>query len=592
MNLLPPITLLFLAAAAPAQIHVAPGGDDGGPGDAARPFATLARAQRAVRERRAAEPEEGVEVLLHEGVYRPAATLVFGPEDGGGEGAAVVWRAAPGARPVVSGGRVVRGLEAGADGVWRAPWPAGAGAAPPFRGVFLGGLRLSRARHPDAGWLRVAEVGPDRRSSFRLDPAALPGGPLDPGAEVLVLHDWSSSRIPVASLDRATGWLTTRAPIGCSLPFFALDNWEPHPRFALEGSRSFLDAPGEWHFDPAAGELLVRPPLGGEVGEGLEVAVLDQLLRVAGEPGRPVRGLRFEGIDFELCRFLPPSQGWAGVQAGMHDRREPGEGPERVFVPAAVSWSHAVDGAMVDLGLRLVDGSGIALGAGCERVELLRCTVEEAGANGIDLGLPGAQGALPRGLRVEGCLVRRCGRLYGGAVGVWVGFAEAAVIRGNEITELPYTGLSLGWAWHDEPLPGGGHLVERNHIHDVMRLLSDGGCIYTLGRQPGTVIRANHLHGVPRHAGRAPSNGVFVDQGSTELLLEGNWIHDVGHAAIRFHMSGENTLSGNLLEPAEGVPPYFFNATGPERLTIEGDRVGAEVDPGAAAAVARAAGRR
>ena len=59
-----------------------------------------------------------------------------------------------------------------------------------------------------------------------------------------------------------------------------------------------------------------------------------------------------------------------------------------------------------------------------------------------------------------------------------------------------YTGVSVGWMWNPTPTPCRANLVENNHIHHVMQILSDGGGIYTLGRQPGTVLRGNVIHDV------------------------------------------------------------------------------------------------
>ena len=54
-----------------------------------------------------------------------------------------------------------------------------------------------------------------------------------------------------------------------------------------------------------------------------------------------------------------------------------------------------------------------------------------------------------------------------------------------------------------------------------MQHLGDGGGIYTLGFQPGTVIRGNHIHHVQRSRFNqaAPNNGMFIDEGSKGFLF-------------------------------------------------------------------------
>ncbi len=584
------LTAALLSFALAPQVFVAPDGDDAGPGSLSRPFATPARALEQVIELRRAHPDRDVVVLLRGGTYRMAAPLVMRPEAGGSDAATVLWSSYPGERAALSGGRALERLRH-EDGDELARFALIEGAPTP-RSAFAGLARLPRAHYPNDDWLRVDQAGEDRRTSFTFAAGAAPEIPDPAGLEVLLLHDWSTSRIPVAEYDPAAGRLATTAPLGCAAPHYAIDNFEPHPRFRLEGHPALIDAPSEWAVDAGAGELLMRSPPAAPV----EVPVLEQLLRIAGTVDAPVRNLRFEGIDFELCAFIPPAAGWAGAQASMHEPRDGSDRhSQRTFVPAAVELEFAAGCSFTDVSFRRLDGSAVWLGRGCRQVALRRCVIRDVGANGVNLGEDAerqvdgepwwralaaapAEGAVPeaelaRGLIVERCLIERCGQRFGGAVGLWIGFAADCVIRHNTIRELPYTGLSVGWVWAQDPSPCGGHVIERNHIHDVMQLLSDGGCVYTLGRQPGTVIRDNLLHGVPRHAGRAPSNGIFMDQGSAEILVERNHIHDVDHSPIRFHLAGANAIRGNWLEAPEGTTPFFYNRTDPEEQSFEGNQV-------------------
>ncbi|MCC7494962.1 MAG: right-handed parallel beta-helix repeat-containing protein [Fimbriimonadaceae bacterium] len=140
----------------------APRGDDG-------PFATLQRAQQAVRQMRAQQPDQAVKVWLRGGRYELAETLLLGPADSGTAAAPVVWAAWPGEQPVLSGGRRLSGWQPrGAEQVLRRPefgdWS--------FRQLYLGPQRLTRARHPS-----VDASDPNRRGFTYVapDPGALSG---------------------------------------------------------------------------------------------------------------------------------------------------------------------------------------------------------------------------------------------------------------------------------------------------------------------------------------------------------------------------------------------------------------------------------
>jgi Fibronectin type III domain len=93
------------ASAAPGDIvlYVAPDGDDANPGTADRPVRSLARARDLVRGLNQNMTGDIV-VRLADGTYRLPAPLRLDARDSGTNGHDVVYRAAPGTRPVISGG--------------------------------------------------------------------------------------------------------------------------------------------------------------------------------------------------------------------------------------------------------------------------------------------------------------------------------------------------------------------------------------------------------------------------------------------------------------------------------------------------------
>jgi hypothetical protein len=194
--------------------------------------------------------------------------------------------------------------------------------------------------------------------------------------------------------------------------------------------------------------------------------------------------------------------------------------------------------------------------------------------NGVMLGEPSAREAETGnsgGNTVRNCTIERCGAVYYGAVGIWVGLSGNNNVVRNEVRDLPYTGISVGWMWNPTPTPCAGNEVKDNHIHHVMQILSDGGGIYTLGRQPGTKLIGNWIHDVPANAGRAESNGMFLDEGSTDLLIENNLIHDVARSPLRFHKAGVNLVKANVLVGGKGSPAVRYNTTPEANIKLEGN---------------------
>ncbi|TVS17219.1 MAG: hypothetical protein EA424_13045, partial [Planctomycetaceae bacterium] len=128
--------LALLAAgtvsAAEVVIHVSPRGDDAWSGTQAEPnadktdgpVATLAGARDALRKARGGRPPaEPARIVVADGRYTLTDPLVLAPEDGGTAEAPVRYEAAPGAKPVFSGGRKITGFRPGENGLWVADVP-------------------------------------------------------------------------------------------------------------------------------------------------------------------------------------------------------------------------------------------------------------------------------------------------------------------------------------------------------------------------------------------------------------------------------------------------------------------------------------
>ncbi len=67
-----------------------------------------------------------------------------------------------------------------------------------------------------------------------------------------------------------------------------------------------------------------------------------------------------------------------------------------------------------------------------------------------------------------------------------------------------------------------------------MRELHDGGGIYTLSIQPGTVIRGNHIHD-----NRGGPGGIYLDEGSGQIEIAGNLVYAVPKA-MNYNNAAQN----------------------------------------------------
>jgi parallel beta-helix repeat protein len=154
------LVLVGVAAAQPGaktELYVAPNGNDANPGTREKPVATLSAARDAVRRIKQQGLKQPVDVIVQAGTYYLSDPLTFGPEDSGTATCPITYRAATGAKAVLSGGTPITGWRQQEDKLWVADVPQGVD----FKTLRVGEQWAIRARHPNydpqnpytGGWL-------------------------------------------------------------------------------------------------------------------------------------------------------------------------------------------------------------------------------------------------------------------------------------------------------------------------------------------------------------------------------------------------------------------------------------------------------
>jgi hypothetical protein len=594
IRMMPALSLLLflITGCAESGYYVSPDGSDENPGTRSMPFLTIQRAQEAVRADLAGEASEDITVWLSGGTYFISSPLKFGAGDSGKGKNTVSYKALKGAEPVISGGAEVSGWQHRGNGIWVAE-VARDTAEPGFRELFVDGERATRARHPNSGYLRVAEVGADRRTGFRFNPGDFPAPGNPQQVELVLIHDWSITRIPLAEIDHGSRRITAADSIGAkTLHFFNLDNWEKNPRYFLENDPAFLDAPGEWFFDSDERLLYLMLPEGADPGQ-MRVTVPvtgPHLMVIEGSEQQKAGNISFQGITFSYCSWLIPEKGYAGIQACHFDPRPAAAGWS--VVPAAVYIKWAENCTFTRCTFTHLGGSAIWISAGCNDCSVADSHFEDISGNAVMAGdgrdrqVDGqvwwrtAPEQTARGNLVVNNTITAIGKQFYGAVGIWCGFTAETTVSGNHLYNLPYTGISVGWEWSPIPTSSRENHLTDNHIHHIMQELSDGGGIYMLGLQPGSTISGNLIHDVTLNAGRAESNGMFLDEGATDLIVSDNIIFNIARSPLRFHRATTNLVRDNILSCGDGIPPVRYNNTREEDITLVNNLILQDSDPG------------
>ncbi len=294
---------------------------------------SITAAQQAVRRDRAQRTAD-VRVILADGTYRLAAPLDFDAADSGSTGHPVVWTAAPGAHPILSGATQVSGWTASsASGVWSTSVPAGSAS----RQLYVDGSEAPVAQatpaqlHFAGGWKGSAD-GYD----LTADPAAL--APSSRPATKLQLQQvefdypggngqWTDSQCGVQSLSGSVltmdepCWtdVTDRsdyAQASGTLPSMSTSQMPA----SIENASSLLH-PGQWFLDQPSHTLYLYPLDGAEPNSlDVELPRLETLVQGAGTLAQPVHDLTFSGITFSYATWNAPSgpAGFADVQSNLH----------------------------------------------------------------------------------------------------------------------------------------------------------------------------------------------------------------------------------------------------------------------------------
>ena len=553
------------AAGTAISLYVAPDGSDAWSGKLARPaadrrdgpLATLSAARDAIRALKKAgggKLPSPVNVRIAPGRYALAQPFTLEPIDSGTRDCPIAYTADdPKNPPLLDGGRRIEGWKkiTPAQGplkgreVWAAPVPDAAAGKWAFDSLWVNKQPAVEARWPAKGYFAVTAV-PDApkdpsawtkaQKRFQFAQGDLKDWPGLTGATVVVMDRWVESQMPLEKIDAKD-----RMIVCAKTGVFAFQVGDV---YYLRGAPEFLTEPGQFALDGKAGVLYYLPRANEDVAGAAVVAPsLCQALVLAGQPeqGRFVEQVHFRGLTISHTHWT--------LGAGQS-----GFGQADIGVPGAVQARGARECSWE--GCRIVHAGtyAIDLAAGCRDNRVERCEMSDLGAGGVKIGtcgIPDTDAMRTSGNRVEDCRIVGGGRVFHSAVGVWIGQSPGNTIAHNEITDLYYSGISVGWTWGYKPATCNGNLVEFNLVHHIGTpsgedgpILSDMGGIYTLGEQQGTIIRNNVFHDI---AGRVYGGwGIYFDEGTSHILAEKNVIYRTTHGGFHQHYGKENTVRNNV----------------------------------------------
>lgn len=578
MKRLPPCLFAFFVLIAlsgnAVDIYIATNGSDTNPGTKDKPLATITTALRKARElRRLNDPSvsNGIHIIVHGGTYFIREPIFIRPEDAGTATSPTFIEAASGEHPVLSGGikiegwkkitTTVTGLPAKAKGkVWLTDLPLVNGQLFEFRQLWVNDKKAARAKDGNGESMNRVLSWNKTEETCWIPTPEFPVKNVE-GLEMFIHQWWAIANLRIKKMEvkgdsAKLFFYQPESKIQSEHPWPApwISEETGNSAFYLTNASQFLDEPGEWYLDinnrklyywPRNNENLLITPVVAPFSE--------TLLRIQGTIDRPVSNIFFKGISFQHTGWLRPSHfGHVPHQAGMYMldayKLKPSGTTDKktldnqawVGRPAsAVEVSFADQTAFENCRFEHLASTGLDYHKGVHSNSIRGNLFKDIGGTAILAGVysdeateihlpynPKDEREVCDQLLISNNFITDVTNEDWSCVGIGLGYTRNSAVEHNEIENVSYTGISMGWGWSLTANVMKNNKIIGNKIHHYGKHNYDCAGIYTLSAQPGSVISENYIDSIYKAPyAHLPSHWfyLYTDEGSSGITVKDNW---------------------------------------------------------------------
>ncbi len=569
-----------------------------GDGSKEKPFGTIEEAQAAVRTLRD-NMDGDIVVNIASGEYELEKRLEFRNEDGGKNGYKIVYKGTNQLNPpIISGGSHVTGWKKAENNLWVAK----VDHVDDVRQLYIDGYPAQRSRTKYVYQGSADYDDPNNEypvDGQYIDKRNFPVLSNPEDVELVCNLLWTNQRVPLANiLETEDSFILVY-----DQPYYEYARTKYYEtstpwtgnKFYLENAYELTDEPGEFYFDKKTKEIFYYPYPEEDMTKVDAVIGRTEFMLYAEGTSKEnrIKDITFENLDFRYGTWLDANR--TGVIVFQADcildeemnsqlqttgRTMPGQlefvNAKNIIIKncnfqnlgsAAIEMSDFVDDSLIK-GNVFRDISGTAVSIGSWRFRK------------ADNPQPSD---VCKNNTVTNNLIRRIGMEYYGCPAIGTYYAHATTVSYNDIEDIPYTGVSIGWGWGSamsKTIDCSGHQIHNNRIVDISKTVRDGGHTYTLSDMPNTVIEYNYMEKSEDYG------GAYFDSGSSNITVRNNVMKDclnwtfnpvgsgkTGNETYNNYSNTDLQPQWALKEPAEGqrveeaIKVYDANWTG-EALEI------------------------